>query len=63
MKGFNNCRCRKCGKRIGWFGEIAEPQTCPKCGYVNDFSEVEKLLQEARDKVLKNDSTHGRRTI
>jgi len=31
MKAFYDATCEKCGKRIGWFGELKDRPPCPKC--------------------------------
>lgn len=54
MPGFNDFTC-DCGQRIGWFGELADCPKCPSCGAAPDteeLQETERLLEEARQKLL-----------
>lgn len=53
MPAFNDCRCQKCDAKIGWLGELSNPPPCPECGYVSDYSDVEKGLAEAREQLLR----------
>lgn len=50
MAGFYDITCPKCGRRIGWSGELKDQPVC-KCGYVGSKEEtdrLEKIFQEAR---------------
>jgi hypothetical protein len=33
MSAFNDTRCKKCSKKIGWIGAMKDHPPCPRCGY------------------------------
>ncbi len=57
MSSFNDATCPKCGKRIGWVGNLRDKPACPKCGFRDSQEELErvdKMLEEMEQKMLGN---------
>ena len=58
MPGFIDVRCRKCKRKIGWFGEIADQPACPHCGAPppsrQELEAMERELDKARQEVLRD---------
>ena len=52
--GFNDITCSKCGKNIGWYGEIEKPCPCDTCGHdmTEECKGLEAKLKKARDEAL-----------
>ena len=44
-----DARCEKCGKRIGWFGEVKEQPTCGRCGHKPDPAKLKAAQKEMDD--------------
>ena len=62
MSSFNDIRCPKCGKRMGWVGEIPDIVVCIRCEHTIDLREDKKLLSAARAELLKEiDRDDGQR--
>ena len=43
MEACNDFKCKKCGTRISWFGELKNAPPCPKCGTKIPADELEYL--------------------
>lgn len=51
-RAFMDATCKKCGKRIGWFGRAVNMPTCPRCGAEPDRAALERdqtIMDDFRD--------------
>ena len=59
MSAMIDATCSKCGRRIGWYGTIADRPACPRCGHRPPRAELdaaEAEMQAFRDRL----ATHPR---
>lgn len=59
VRGFMDATCEKCGKRIGWFGNLSDRPPCSGCGHAIDpeklklaDAELEKTMAAARANII-----------
>jgi uncharacterized protein (DUF983 family) len=45
---FNDARCPKCNRRIGWTGSLKNRPPCPGCGYQIPLEELQAAEDEMR---------------
>ena len=55
MPAFNDARCPKCQRKLGWTGELKDCPPCPTCGHQippESWDDTEKEMEAARKKLL-----------
>lgn len=45
-RAFYDCRCIKCGRKIGWCGTAAEMPPCPGCGFQGSMKDDQIVIDK-----------------
>jgi endogenous inhibitor of DNA gyrase (YacG/DUF329 family) len=63
LASFNDARCPKCNKRVGWLGDLKDRPPCPQCGHQIPLEELERAEEEMRAAEEKLLDEKGKKTF